>query len=114
MKKNIIFNYFIVGELQKSQFEEQKYVEVDNGRLMCYESREERDKRNPEKIVDLTLPGSCASVQNGNIIRLESSDEVRLFIAPSEALALKWLLIISRFCPIPPLPEGRFFGNIIP
>ena len=71
---------------------------------MWYKSREERKKRNPEKNIDLI--GSQVSVQDGNIIRLESNDEIRLFVAPSEAHALKWLLIISRFCPIPPLPEG--------
>jgi len=72
--------------------------------MKWYESREKRKEGKMEKFID--LPGSYASVQDGNIIRLETDEEVRLFSASSEVLALKWLNTIARFTSISPITEG--------
>ena len=84
-----------------------KYVEVCKGEMTWYDSREDKKSRKPEQIVNLM--DSSISMQDDCVLRLEEKDKnVRLFLASSEALAIEWVHVISKFCSIPlPTRQGN-------
>ena len=89
-----------------------KYVEVSQGELRFYNSRDERGDELAG--VAVSLVDAFVSIQDKRIIRLESKTGTRLFRTSSETRALKWICVISRYCTIPPSAEGKSITFVYP
>ena len=80
-----------------------KYVEVSGGIFRYFVDRSERE----ETGVIVQLSDAFASIQGKRLLRLESPSGLRLFRAQSETKAYQWLLVISRYCSVPPTAQGQ-------
>lgn len=89
----------------KAQTWVKMYVEVSDGSLRFFRTREERNEASAAVI---PLGKSYVSVQGKRHIRIESAEPaVRLFRAQSEARAYHWAFAIAKYSMIKPLIEGK-------
>ncbi|CAK8672532.1 uncharacterized protein LOC143464577 isoform X3 [Clavelina lepadiformis] len=79
-----------------------KYVEVSEGTLRYFNSREERD----ESGIVVPLADTFVSIQNKRNIRLENRNGVRIFRANCELRAQTWGFVLAQYCIVAPMGEG--------
>ncbi|XP_076820844.1 uncharacterized protein LOC143466113 [Clavelina lepadiformis] len=79
-----------------------KFVEVSQGTLKFFNSKEERE----DSGTGITLADSFVYIEQKRNIRLETKSGIRVFRAPNDLRALQWAHVISRFCMVTPTAEG--------
>ena len=97
-------NFFAGENVSKNLLWTRKFVEVSNSILTFYDSREERDA---DHGVALPLATSFVSFYDKRTLEIKSESGIRLFRTTSELRANKWFYVISIYCSVAPVAEGK-------